>query len=158
MGIHYFTSSSNTRLHWIATWILALSPTLLMALSGDHTQQSLGEGTLHWMTHWDHLLVLLLAGGLLGSFKKWGGLGSLIGAASVLMAAWAFSWTPASLNFFMSQGALSASLVPLLVGVFLWQSFVWNPHSHHLVHLKRCGLGMVLLALSMDLARRKLEF
>ena len=104
MGIHYFTSSSNTRLHWIATWILALSPALLMAYSGDLTQQSLGEDTLHWMTHWDHLLVLLLAGGLLGSFKKWGGLGNLIGAASVLMAARAFSWTPASLNFVMSQG------------------------------------------------------
>jgi len=152
MGIHYFTSSSNTRLQWIATWILALSPTLLMAHSGDHTQQSLGEGTLHWMTHWDHLLVLLLAGGLLGSFKKWGGLGSLIGAASVSMAAWAFSWTPVSLNFVMSQGALSASLVPLLVGVFLWQSPAWTPHSHHLAYLRRCGLGMVLLALSMHLA------
>ena len=152
MGIRYFTSSSNTRLHWIATWILALSLTLLMALSGDHTQQSLGEGTSHWMTHWDHLLVLLLAGGLLGSFKKWRGLGSLIGAASVLMAAWEFSWTPASLNFVMSQGALSASLVLLLVVVFLWQSPAWNLHFHHLVHLKRCGLGMVLLALSMDVA------
>ena len=68
------------------------------------------------------------------------------------MAAWAFSWTPASLNFVMSQGALSASLVPLLVGVFLWQSSAWNPHSHHLAYLKRCGLGMVLLALSMHLA------
>ena len=56
-----------------------------------------------------------------------GGLGSLIGAASVLMAAWVFSWTPASLNFVMSQGALSASLVPLLVGVFLWQSPAWTP-------------------------------
>ena len=152
MGIHYFTSSSNTRLHWIATWILALSPTLLMALSGDHTQQSLGEGTLHWMTHWDHLLVLLLAGGLLGSFKKCRGLGSLIGAASVLMATWAFSWTPASLNFVMSQGALSASLVLLMVVVFLWQSPAWNLYVHHLVHLKRCGLGMMLLALSMDVA------
>ena len=152
MGIHYFTSSSNTRLHWIATWILALSPTLLMALSGDHTQQSLGEGTLHWMPHWDHLLILLLAGSLLGSFKKWRGLGSLIGAASVLMAAWEFSWTPASLNFVMSQGALSASLVLLLVVVFLWQSPAWNLHFHHLVHLKRCGLSMVLLALSMDVA------
>lgn len=90
--------------------------------------------------------------GPFGIFQEMGGLGSLIGAASVLMAAWAFSWTPASLNFVMSQGALSASLVPLLVGVFLWQSSAWNPHSHHLAYLKRCGLGMVLLALSMHLA------
>ena len=152
MEIHDFTSSSNTRVQWIAAWFMALSPTLLIAHSGDHSQQGLWEGTLHWITHWDHLLVLLVAGGLIGSFKKWRGLGSLIGALSVLLAASAFSWTPASLNFVMSQGALSASLVPLLVGVFLWQSPASNLHSHHLAYLKRCGLGIVFLALSIHLA------
>ena len=80
------------------------------------------------------------------------GLGSLIGALSVLLAPSAFSWTLASLNFVMSQGALSASLVPLLIGVFLWQSPASNLRSHHLAYLKRCGLGIVLLALSMHLA------
>ena len=81
-----------------------------------------------------------------------GGLGSLIGAASVLMAAWVFSWTPASLNFVMSQGSVCFAGSFTGRSVFVAKPSMDPPLSLHLGYLRRCGLGMVLLALSMHLA------
>ena len=48
------------------------------------------------------------------------------------------------LNFVMSQG--------LCLCWFLYQYFWQSRMAHHLAYLKRCGLGIVLLALSMHLA------
>ena len=118
-----------------------------MAHSGDHTVGR--EKALHWMTHWDHLLVLLWLGPL-GSFQEMGGLGSLRRSLSLNVLG-RFMDTRQSKLRHVSRGSVCFA-GSSTVGVFLWQRFVWNPHSHHLAYLKRCGLGIVLLALSMHLA------
>jgi hypothetical protein len=62
--------------------ILAMLPSVLMAHTGDHSEQTVSQGVVHMLLSWDHLLVCMLGGGLLGSSIGWS-LGRIMAGSAI---------------------------------------------------------------------------
>jgi hypothetical protein len=130
--------------------ILAMLPSVLMAHTGDHSEQTVSQGVVHMLLSWDHLLVCMLGGGLLGSSIGWS-LGRIMAGSAItgLGLLGYQQWASGNTAWLMPALLLSILLVSAALCMLRAQKLASIQLKGFA--LARATMGLLLVAASMQL-------